>query len=381
KSELQIGLAMPQGVFTEEERPYAPDKAPELNGVVLLNCYKCYDGYRLYSSRQTQEAHLIDINGKEVHSWSYPQGEGHNWHLAEMLPNGNLIAIDKGNMTIELDWESNLIWKAEGNQHHDFYKYANGNIIVLDMEQVSGGIGKKKDDDSWKISFFREYNGDQVVWEWHQYNHLDEIANLIEDDWDMRKEYDGSHTNCIEVLPENSSGKKDSRFKKGNILFSDKNINTIGIINKESGRVVWAKWVGVGSAQHMPTMLPNGHILYYDNNGHNGNETCTRIVEFNPITGEVVWEYWGDPPKSFYSRMRGSNQRLPNGNTFIAESDAGRLFEVTPDGEIVWEFLNPDHYSHRNRGVERQPIYRAYCYQRDLVQELLDKYEGIKKTE
>jgi hypothetical protein len=32
---------------------------------------------------------------------------------------------------------------------------------------------------------------------------------------------------------------------------------------------------------------------------------------------------------------------LPNGNTLITESDGGRLVEVTPKGEIAWEFLNP----------------------------------------
>ena len=34
-------------------------------------------------------------------------------------------------------------------------------------------------------------------------------------------------------------------------------------------------------------------------------------------------------------------QRLPNRNTLITETDTGRAFEVTPEGEIVWQFLNP----------------------------------------
>ena len=37
----------------------------------------------------------------------------------------------------------------------------------------------------------------------------------------------------------------------------------------------------------------------------------------------------------------GSAQRLPNGNTLIAESSFGRFFEVTTEGEIVWEYVNP----------------------------------------
>jgi hypothetical protein len=34
-------------------------------------------------------------------------------------------------------------------------------------------------------------------------------------------------------------------------------------------------------------------------------------------------------------------QRLANGNTLIAESNAGRGFEVTPHSEVVWEYLAP----------------------------------------
>ena len=37
----------------------------------------------------------------------------------------------------------------------------------------------------------------------------------------------------------------------------------------------------------------------------------------------------------------GTTKRLPNGNTLITESNNGRAFEVTPAGEIVWEFFNP----------------------------------------
>ena len=43
----------------------------------------------------------------------------------------------------------------------------------------------------------------------------------------------------------------------------------------------------------------------------------------------------------FYSHFKGAAQRLPNGNTLITESTRGRAVEVTPAGEIVWEFYNP----------------------------------------
>ena len=49
-------------------------------------------------------------------------------------------------------------------------------------------------------------------------------------------------------------------------------------------------------------------------------------------------------------------QRLPNGNTLITEGSDGRVFEVTPEHEIVWEFISPYWGKH----VPMNMTYRAY---------------------
>jgi hypothetical protein len=73
----------------------------------------------------------------------------------------------------------------------------------------------------------------------------------------------------------------------------------------------------------------------------------SRILEIDPLSGRVVWDY--SPKSGFFSRARGSNQRLVNGNTLITESDRGYVLEVTPKGRIVWKFVNPqiDKKKHR----------------------------------
>ena len=45
---------------------------------------------------------------------------------------------------------------------------------------------------------------------------------------------------------------------------------------------------------------------------------------------------------------------MKNGNTFINEGAKGRLFEVTPDGDVVWEFLNP--YRGEIRKLNGDPV-------------------------
>ena len=93
------------------------------------------------------------------------------------------------------------------------------------------------------------------------------------------------------------------------------------------------------NVQHQPTVLENGNLLIFDNSEKIKN---SRVIEFNPLTQEIVWSYRGDSKNTFYTGIIGSNQRLANGNTLITESETGRAFEVTGDNRIVWEFVNPN---------------------------------------
>ncbi|MET7972912.1 hypothetical protein ABZW44_07445 [Streptomyces mirabilis] len=68
-----------------------------------------------------------------------------------------------------------------------------------------------------------------------------------------------------------------------------------------------------------------------------------------------------------------SAQRLPNGNTFITEGSFGRLFEVAPDGDVVWEYVVP-HFGAFGAGVgmesfrgAQDAVFRAYRYGPDHV--------------
>ena len=67
----------------------------------------------------------------------------------------------------------------------------------------------------------------------------------------------------------------------------------------------------------------------------------SRVIEINPATNEIGWTYQDRPVSNFFSPRMGNAQPLPNGNTLINEASFGRFFEVTRDGEIVWEYVNP----------------------------------------
>ena len=75
------------------------------------------------------------------------------------------------------------------------------------------------------------------------------------------------------------------------------------------------------------------------------------MIELNPITREIVWEYKAEPPTDFFTRVMGSALRLPNGNTMITSSNQRRIFEVTTNGEVVWEFYSPQQWFSHEEAV------------------------------
>ena len=59
------------------------------------------------------------------------------------------------------------------------------------------------------------------------------------------------------------------------------------------------------------------------------------------LSNQLVWLYGSKSNQGFFSHIGAGAQRLPNGNTLICSNTEGHFFEVTPDCELVWEYINP----------------------------------------
>ena len=93
--------------------------------------------------------------------------------------------------------------------------------------------------------------------------------------------------------------------------------------------------------QHECVLLPNGNVTLFANGINTTTNPFSRVIELDPKTHKTVWEYRARPAYTFFSPHISGAQRLPTGNTLICEGQWGRLFEVTPEGETVWEYVNP----------------------------------------
>jgi hypothetical protein len=156
---------------------------------------------------------------------------------------------------------------------------------------------------------------------------------------------DPLHSNGVKVLEGEGAEQLAAKVPgaaPGQLLLSFREVGNgvVALLDPQQQKIVWATR-GPWHAQHDVDLLPNGDLLLFDNLGHFGPGGKSRVIEFDPATNAIPWAYAGDAQHEFESLIRGSQERLPNGNTLITESQGGRLFEVTQQGETVWEFVTP----------------------------------------
>ncbi len=161
---------------------------------------------------------------------------------------------------------------------------------------------------------------------------------------------DWTHTNTVQAIPENKwFDQGDERFKPGNVLVSLRQLDLVLLISRDSKEIVWSytgNYKGGMSGQHDSHMIEKGYpgagnIIIFDNGSSPENDLahagCSFILEVNPVSEKEVWVY--DNGQKFHSSFTSSVQRLKNGNTLINEAAGNRVFEVTPEKEIVWEYV------------------------------------------
>ena len=337
------------------------------NGLIYYNPQQSYRGYTLVATnRGGKYANLIDMEGRICHRWYHPDEIVYGY----LLPNGHLLfrsrtarAEGEGPQfggrsmsLIELDWDGNEVWKYDSPDmylHHDFERLLNGNTLTLLWTPMSAELsaqvkgGFTADDDPEEIwgDVVQEITPDgEVIYEWKSWEHLNADEDII-GPLEGRKEW--THQNALNVTPE------------GDLLVSFRQTSTVGIVDKATGEFRW-KW-GPGEVyhQHHPTWQPNGRVMIFDNGCHRRGVSRSRIIEVDPETNEIGWEYTGTPEISFYSYNISSAERQPNGNTLICEGAPGRIFEVTRAGEIVWEYVSP---FYGEGGQTQNSVFRSHRY-------------------
>ena len=241
----------------------------------------------------------------------------------------------------------------------------------------------------------------EVVWRWSAWDHLiqdfdpgkanygvvAEHPELIDVNFrqceklgrNVRNPIDWIHANSVDYHPEREQILISAR-NLGEVWIIDHSATTEEAASRAGGRAgqgggLLYRWgnpqayrAGTPSDQQLfwahdaqwiePGLPGAGNILIFNNGDEDAaiRRYYSSIEEFTPPydglnyrrepgsaygPAEPLWRYIAEPPGSFYSPQQSGVQRLPNGNTLICSSFTGALFEVTPGGETVWQYINP----------------------------------------
>lgn len=312
-------------------------------GVLHTDPARATPGYLLFSPVEADRVYLIDTKGNLAHEWRTGGGMT-NW--CYLLPNGNLfinercadpqgVALTVSGRLCEYDRDSNLVWSHEDPwQHHDARRLPDGAVYLAfntltdkEKSEMRGGIPGSESDGGPFGECIREVDETgRTVWDWPLTNlGLDTHAlHPNANRWSL------GHTNTVCPLPD------------GNYLISSKSMNLLFVVDRRTGKVEWEFQDDALGGQHDAQMLANGNILVFANGAYAADLHHSQVWEIDPKSNEIVWRYVArDDPTSFFSPMISGVQRLPSGNTLICEGNKGCIFEVTPDGDVVYEYVSP----------------------------------------
>ncbi|MBW1861913.1 MAG: aryl-sulfate sulfotransferase [Deltaproteobacteria bacterium] len=318
------------------------------------------------------------MSGNVVHEWTIPYRVQH----AVLLPTGNILMNCNDGKALpgrpgfppfhlgaalgwlyEMDWDGNVVFKYfDPNMHHDFDKLDNGNYIYLGFEQVPKELQKKvrggrKGSEHpggvmWNDYIAEVTSQGKEVWRWSANDHFDPDIDII---GPLYGRNEWGHSNDVDGM------------ENGNIIFDAKHTDTVYIIDKKTKEIIW-RWGasfkldketgrleyrggkgvddalgGMHAAYEIQTGFPGaGNIMLYDNGVYAGK---SRAVEVDIKTNKVAWDSRppgkGGKSRGHFSEAISNAERLPNGNTIICSGNNARYFEITPQKQVVWEFVSP----------------------------------------
>ena len=416
-----ITPAEPEGTI-EEPTPEEPDPEdppnpdPEFTPegtVQVFDQDKIDDGYILVNNAAANRAYLMDKEARLLYEWNLTNNIGNDVFL---LPNGKLLAslevadplIKLGGQggqlqfvapdgTVEWDFDYSSL---DGETHHDAELLPNGNVLAMVWQRTSSEIaiqaGFMLDEDVFPESII-EVNPttNEIVWEWRAWDHLIQDHDVTKDNFGIVSDNpdridinyvvkagssadikgDIMHANGIAydeindvillsvnffsevwvidhstTTEEASSDSGGNYGKGGNLVYRFGNPEAYN--NPEGNRIFYNN--------HFPNLLKGdnqGKLLVFSNGNGIGQSTVFELelplnYDLQANTNNELKVSWSFTDPDLFSPKVSGAVPLPNGNILVTEGDFG-YWEITRDKEVVWKFNAPGFY------------WRGYHYAKD----------------
>ena len=319
------------------------------------------------------EIRLIDMTGKLVHRWNIdffrlwpdpkhiipakniPVDRLH-YHSHGMLayPDGSIVfnVAEKG--TAKLNKCGEVQWTVDRMTHHSITLAPDGSLWIPakgDVRRLPDAllfktVSRKKllKSNGWYEDRLLKISADGKIQKDISVLQALFDAGLEQQLFDTLRinPLDPTHVNDIEIVTP-VLARKIKGVEEGDLLISIRQMHMLAILDQTTGRVKWYH-VGPWVLQHDPDITPQGNIevfnnrrIYIDPHQKRGS----NLMSLDPATNETRVIYPRANGGKFRSSIMGAHQLLANGNRLITESMAGRVFEIDPQGDIVWDYIEP----------------------------------------
>ncbi len=322
------------------------------------------------------QVRLIDMSGREIHRWNVDfaaawDAPSHivpaenipksplNYHTQGFAarPDGSLLVNvgDKGAMYLDKCGE--VLWTVDRMTHHTVMPAPDGGYWLpahKPIDQIEDRllpVGMSAEDLMEAITG-EFYNPENTLLKIDRAGRPEKEFSVLKAIFDAGLEaaiHDGrannpidpTHLNDIEIVTP-ALAERIPGAETGDLLVSLRTMNMLAVLDQNDGSLKWHKrgpWV----RQHDPDITPDGFIELFNNRSALGGYYAegSQILRYDPQADEVTLLHPKGGSDVFRSYIMGSHQSLPNGNRLIVESIFGRVFEVTPEGEVVWSYVLP----------------------------------------
>ena len=273
------------------------------------------------TTNEKKPARLVGVGPRGGLEWVHNGSErGIAWFYdVDPLPGENLLVTGtRPEGTVVYSWNPDTdetAWteRLDMDDTHDVDLVNGDQLLIANMRNYNESTGRNDD----RILLY-DRSSDEVVWEWKFREHYEKSAGgAYTGDW--------THVNDVD------------KIGPGRYVTSPRRMDQVIVVNRSTKDIE----MRLGSDE-------NHDVLYAQHNpqylvGENGtptmlvaNSETDRVVEYAK-SGDGWTRTWTLGTNESLNWPRDAD-RLPNGNTLIADTLNHRVFEVTPRGQIIWEF-------------------------------------------
>ncbi|WP_135805850.1 PGF-CTERM sorting domain-containing protein [Halorussus marinus] len=298
------------------------------NGTTVVSV----QGMRFGSEGGKRPAKLVGVGPRGEIRWVHQSAEELDavWgYDVDPMANGHVFvtATVRGHETVVYEFDpaaQQRVWTERFDlaDTHDADLIEGGEeILVANMRNYNETTDENED----RI-FVYNRTTEEIEWEWHFDDHYDrdDVAENYTDDW--------THVNDVDEVGE------------GLYLASPRNFDQAIVVNRSTGEIE----LKLGADQNHDVLDEQHNPDYLES--ENGTPTLLvgdsendRIVEYanrgrDPTDGDGWTRTWSLTGDLNWPR---DADRLADGDTLVTDSASHRVAEVTPEGEVVWEFYAP----------------------------------------